>query len=267
MNRNTDFSRRLLISVDAKGYGGHTDRRQAAVQEGLLAVLDVAARRAGLHRAGWERQPAGDGELSVLPSTEQEPRVLDDFVRELHSALVSYNEDLVRQAQLRLRLALHFGAAMPAGNGFSGQGVVQVSRLVDSEPVRAILADERIPLAVVISDRLFTDVVAQGHTSLRPGDFRPINVNHKEYGRRAWLRSPGFDIHALDLAGAERPRTHEPASDPVSGGTTATTPGTGTSGADAADPGPSRAAAPPSTVHTEFHDRVRAENFTIVRNS
>src|SRR5262245_22591969 len=74
------FGRRLLVSIDAKGYGGGDDQRHVAVQDTLLAVLGEAASKAHLSRAEWVQLGAGDGELAILPSSEPEPGVVDDFV-------------------------------------------------------------------------------------------------------------------------------------------------------------------------------------------
>src|SRR5579859_7297479 len=74
---NNIFDRRLLVAVDAAGYGGGNDQEHFAMQSGLTAVLDVAATRANLRRELWIKQPAGDGELAILPRDEPEPVVVD----------------------------------------------------------------------------------------------------------------------------------------------------------------------------------------------
>lgn len=211
MPRGDNFGRRLLVSMDAKGYGSGDDQQQGAIQAGLLSVANTAADQAGLDRSAWERQSAGDGELAVLPRTEPEPRVVDDFVRELAAALADHNYDLRPESRLRLRVAIHHGVAIPASNGFRGQGVVIVSRLVDSDPIRAALAAEQeSALAVILSEQVYTDTVVQRHTSLTPKDFRKVLVMNKEFRQEAWLRLPGHDVHALDLvpAATEAPK-HE----------------------------------------------------------
>jgi hypothetical protein len=200
------FGRRLLLAIDAKGYGSGDDQQQHAVVTSLPKVLDAAATRAGLDRTTWARQPGGDGELAVLPpsESESEPVVVDGFVRELNSVLAEYNRNRQDAARLRLRLAVHNGVAIPAGEGFSGQGVVAVCRLVDSHAVKELLAQVlAADLAVVVSDRVFLDTVAQRHTSLRKEDFRKVTVRNKEFVEIAHLYLPGHDVNAVDLADAE----------------------------------------------------------------
>jgi hypothetical protein len=198
-----NFGRRLLLSIDAKNYGESHEQRQRAIQAGLLNVLDTAARRVGLDRPTWDKQPAGDGELAVLPFGEPELEVVlvHDFVRELHDALTAHNADLLQASWLRLRLAIHYGTAMPAPNGYSGQGVVTVSRLVDSAQAKTAL--NLVPdanLVLVLSVRVFSDVIVQRHTPLRADDFRRVMVRNKTFAEPAHLYLPGHDIHAIRLA-------------------------------------------------------------------
>lgn len=126
--------------------------------------------------------------------------MVDDFVRELDQALAGYNRGRAAHQRLRLRLALHHGVAYPGANGIPGQGVVLLSRLLNSKPAHeALEAAPEAHLAVILSALIYEDVVLQRHTSLRPGDFRRVQVLEKELTADAWLRVPGVDVHRLDL--------------------------------------------------------------------
>jgi MinD-like ATPase involved in chromosome partitioning or flagellar assembly/tetratricopeptide (TPR) repeat protein len=194
-----DFGHRLLLAVDAVGYAGSTDHQQVAIHEGLLKVMDDAADRAGLNRSQWFTQSTGDGELSILPVTEPEPRVADDFVRHLHAALRRHNRDLTGNRRLRLRLAIHYGTAIPGPNGLRGSDPLIASRLCDSPHLRAALAMSGADLAVILSRQLFEDTIVQEHTSLDPGDFRKARIQVKEFDDDAWIWVPGHDVHGLAL--------------------------------------------------------------------
>jgi hypothetical protein len=204
-----DFVRRLLVSVDAKGYSSSTSNWQSRIQSGILEVCERAATRAGLSRATWQTQAAGDGELSVLPETEPEPRVVDDFVRHLSAELHRHNRDLPENKQLRLRMAIHFGPAVLARNGFAGAGPIVVSRLCDSRPLRDALDGSGADLAVILSQRVFSETVEQEHTSLDPKGFRQVAVQVKEFAEDAWIWVPGHDIRHLPLGSDEPARAVE----------------------------------------------------------
>lgn len=87
------FVRRQLVSTDVKGYGGRDDRQHA-----VLAVSCTAAERAGLDRPAWRRWRTGNGELAVLYDSGDEPRVVDDFVRELTAGRADDSYDLRRDS-------------------------------------------------------------------------------------------------------------------------------------------------------------------------
>ena len=196
------FERHLLVAVDAAGYGTGTDQEHIAVQSGLPAVLDAAAARANLRRDRWLTQQAGDGELAVLPRDEPEPVVVDQYVRYLDEALIAHNANPASKRKLRLRMAIHFGTAMPADNGYAGQGVVAVSRLVDSAAVKdALAAAPQACLAVILSRQVFDDVVRQGHVTVQPTDYAKVSVRVKEFQDEAWVKVIGVPPHAAESSG------------------------------------------------------------------
>jgi hypothetical protein len=191
------FGRHLLVAVDAAGYGTGTDQEHLTVQSGLSAVLDAAAARANLKRDRWMTQQAGDGELAVLPRDEPEPVVVDQYVRYLDEALAAHNANAASGRKLRLRMAIHFGTAMPADNGYAGQGVVAVSRLVESAAVKdALAAAPQARLAVILSRQIFDDIVRQGHVSVQAADFAKVSVRVKEFQDEAWVKVVGVPLHS-----------------------------------------------------------------------
>lgn len=203
MSRIEGAARRLLLSSDVKGYGQEDERSHIDIQRALLEVFEEAASAAGLDRSTWLTQGAGDGELAILPEGVSEARVVDNYVAELQAALEHHNHDRRPERWLRLRLAVHFGVAIPAANGFAGHGIVLVSRLVDSDPAKqALIAAPEACLSVILSEQVYTDTVLQRHTKLAPKSFRQVAVVKKERQVAAWLRVPGADTHALDLGSA-----------------------------------------------------------------
>jgi class 3 adenylate cyclase len=185
--------RRLCVAADAVGYGRGGDYLQLAIQRHLIEVLNEAAGKAGLSRVTWDRQPSGDAELAVLPADEPESVVVDEFVRQLDAALARHNRPLRPEAWLRLRVAVHFGPVMAGDNGFAGPGPVAVSRLVNSEPLRAAMVQApEANLALLVSGDIYRDTIEPQHTTLRPADFRKVHVTAKEFDADAWLWIPGY---------------------------------------------------------------------------
>ncbi|KDN79126.1 hypothetical protein DF19_33325 [Streptomyces olindensis] len=197
------FGRRLLLAVDAKGYGGVDVVTQREWQEAIRRLLREAATEAGLDWEQWVTQVGGDSVFAVLPQGASEPCLVDPFMRHLEAGLRTFNRNRRDEAWLRLRAAVHFGTASPAANGFEGRAPVEIGRLLDSRVLKAALASApEAHLALAVSATVFNDVIGEAYTTIRPQEFREVRIAEKEYKGRAWVRVPGYDVQALDLGGA-----------------------------------------------------------------
>lgn len=200
------YGRALLVSSETKGYGSGTGKRHEAVQEAFVRVQEEAARMAGLRRDTWSRQPRGGGELALLPLGEREPLVVDDFIRSLNSALDAHNATFAKEDHIRLKVAIHYGVAYPTAHGLAGQAVAEVSRMIDWNPLKDLLElKETANLILLLSDRVYTDVVTQGHTTYDPKEFVKVHVQEKEFSGDAWVWAPGENLHGLDILARPEP--------------------------------------------------------------
>ncbi|MEU4447927.1 hypothetical protein AB0K14_35195 [Actinosynnema sp. NPDC050801] len=193
------FQRSLLVCCDLKSYGSADDLLQRELQELLVRSLDRAGEAAGLDRSAWRRQAKGDEEWAVLPATTPEGDVVDRYVRALDAELAATNRYRVPEARLRLRLAIHFGTTVEGANGYPGQDAVLVSRLLDSAAAHAALEQSPADLVVVLSETLFTSLVAARFTTLRPEDFRRVDVRVKTFSGHGWMWLPSGNVHELVL--------------------------------------------------------------------
>ncbi|MET8849652.1 hypothetical protein [Amycolatopsis sp. NPDC004625] len=195
MTDASQFSRTLLLAVDAWRYGTRDDRQQHELQGALAEALRDAAVRSGLDPDRWQRQEAGDGLFAVIADEGAEPKVAGPFVRALHEWLGRHNHDRQPQARLRLRVAVHHGVTVPADLGFAGAAPVHVCRLRDAHAVRAAL--EVFPeanLVFAVSEPIFDGSVRHRHTSLGAEDFTRVEVAEpaKDFYATAWVHVPGI---------------------------------------------------------------------------
>ncbi|MGW6905689.1 hypothetical protein [Streptomyces sp. NPDC054940] len=194
------FERRLLLAVDAKGYGRADVVTQRQFQEGITRLLDEAAATARLDRAGWVTQEGGDSVFAVLPEGAYEPALIDIFMRALDAGLRAFNQNRIPRARLRIRAAIHFGSTSLGANGFVGRAPVEVGRILDCVALRTALeAAPDASLAVAVSTTVFHDVVGDAYTSIPADEFRHVHVEEKEYRGEAWIWVPGSDVRQLDL--------------------------------------------------------------------
>ncbi|GAB3881641.1 hypothetical protein GCM10027612_11030 [Microbispora bryophytorum subsp. camponoti] len=157
--------------------------------------MERGAREAGLRRETWTRQETGDGEVIILPEGEPELRVIDDLVRRLRKALHDHNRERRDDARLRIRISIGHGVVKRGAMGFVGQVVVTTCRLLDAKAARtALKVNPRANLVLILTDRLYEDVVRQLHTSYRPESFTRLEVPTKERVEIAWMWIPSEDL-------------------------------------------------------------------------
>jgi hypothetical protein len=195
MLRPGELVYRLLFVVDIVNFSRLDTRHQAMAQTELSRVLDLAARRAYLDRKKWDRQPRGDGELSVLPPDTDVAWVVADFphqiIRELENS---------EWPDLRLRMSLHHGALTAGHFGPVGDAPIVACRLLDARATRAaLLSDASSGAVIVVSERLYRDVVTTRFHGLQPELFRRMQVSAK---RKTYA---GYICVGSPLAGAADP--------------------------------------------------------------
>ncbi|MFW6642395.1 hypothetical protein ACOALZ_20420 [Nocardiopsis algeriensis] len=186
--------RRMCLAADLRGYSSRDDVGQVELQRALPAALAAASGKAGLDRAHWIRQEQGDGELALMPPGIDEAWTLAGLTRELRAWLHHYNRDRKDSARLRVRLAAHEGIVYTADNGFAGEAVVTVSRLCNAEQAKQALADNpRADLVLIVSERIYNDVVSQNIHGLLAEEFAEVEVRDrgKNFSARAWVSLPG----------------------------------------------------------------------------
>jgi hypothetical protein len=201
VTRISDPTRHLLLNVDVERYSGRDNLLQWRVQQALSAVLEQARDELGLDPAGWLVQPSGDGQLVILPPGTSERTVVTRLAPTLDRLLREHNHGLSPEARIRLRIGVHEGLLhLDGANGFPGEAVVTVCRLVDAPQLRATL--RRFPgaqVALIASDRLYQDVVRH-YRDLRPEHFLRVRASlpEKDFDAVAWIHVPGEDAARPD---------------------------------------------------------------------
>ncbi len=146
-------------------------------------------------------------EFAVLPAGTPEQVVLGEYITHLTAELGGYNATRWPAGRMRLRLAIDTGVATTAALGFSGPAPIAVARYLNAPEVkRALAAAWSASLAVVISDRLYQDVVRSRFHGHDPKQYRRIHVEQKGFAGYGWVRLPGVDPHDAGSPGRTRRR-------------------------------------------------------------
>ncbi|MEV0131183.1 hypothetical protein AB0H83_22290 [Dactylosporangium sp. NPDC050688] len=189
----------VLVAVDMERYSPRDNLRQYRAQHLFREVMAEAVASIGLDRASWTTQQSGDGELAILPADTSELTVVADFVPALDRILREHNHSLLPEAKVRLRVAIHQGLVHLTGaNGFPGEAVVEVSRLLDADPLRqALTTFPQASVALIVSRSIFQDVVRHGYRGLRPERFGHVRVAVKQLTTDAWIGVPDEDVSGV----------------------------------------------------------------------
>lgn len=184
---------RLCFAVDIERFGRFTTAEGVRAQRRFAELLATARAHAGLDETQVLVQESGDGQFVVLPPGLDESVVLPRLVEGLRLALRETNADLNDHARLRLRVAFHRGHVSPAANGWTGDAVIAVHRLLDSDTLRESLVDTPGADAVfIVPEVLYHDIVAHRHGTLDPDEFDRVEVTAptKGFSAPAWIHAP-----------------------------------------------------------------------------
>jgi hypothetical protein len=190
-------NRRLLIAVDMERYSRQDNVVQYRSQRTFQQVMHEAVRELGLDRVRWITQQGGDGELAILPPDTPETVVVGTLAPVVNRLLATANQNQAPPARVRLRMAVHQGLVhLDGANGYPGEAVVTVCRLVDAPPLKAALrAFPSANVALIVSSEIYRDVVRQ-YGEPRPDRFREVKVRmpDKEFEHDAWVHVPDEDV-------------------------------------------------------------------------
>lgn len=185
---------RFVVGVDVEKFSSRNANQQLVIQRELDRMLTEAALAAGLDRSAWERRAEGDGEVAVLPADVDLPLIVRRFVLELDSLLTDHNEHHQANTRIRLRVAMHLDSLTMGRLGYAGEGLTVLSRLLDSQPVRATLQGTgEANLVQIISEDVFNRAVRPEVQGIKERQFTQVLVDlpAKGFRQNAYLYVPG----------------------------------------------------------------------------
>lgn len=182
-----------IVQLDVVG----SSERDAALQRRMRDDLYAMVRRvlAGQGVSRHDDVPVDDrgDELRLIVPETAVPleRLVDVFVAGLTVELREHARAVNPVARIRLRVCFDLGVLVRHHNGWAGDALVRVARLIEAEPLRAALRDNPdLTFAAVLSEDLFRQVIQQRLGHLDPDSLRPIHVSVKNFQADAWLLVP-----------------------------------------------------------------------------
>ncbi|QQM41517.1 hypothetical protein [Streptomyces liliifuscus] len=197
--------RRLCLAVDIEKYSARDNADMVRLQRVLLRTLRAACERVGVVWERCGRQAQGDGYLLVLEPDVDETRVVPGLLDGLTAGLAAANERATEAnsvagqesspgdlGSVRMRASLHQGIVHEADSGYAGSAVVALFRVLDSDPVRRVLAESPgTDLVAAFSDTLYQDLVDTGYEGLSAVGFEKVEIEiaAKNFTAVAWVRA------------------------------------------------------------------------------
>lgn len=211
---NGDF--RVMLCIDTENYSKHPTNEQVELTNHLRELLPAAFRESGLDWDACLHLDTGDGSATVFPRDfGRRESVIDPLLHNLNGKLREYNRHVARDMRLRLRVAVHMGLVVVAGESLVGSDVMLLFRLLDCDALKTVLrrADDA-NFAVAVSAYAYEQLIAPELGNIDRSHYHEFTVGLRNIGeRQAWFalsaeREPQF------WEGINPPPEPEPASGP-----------------------------------------------------
>jgi class 3 adenylate cyclase len=200
---------RTLLVVDIEGFGRQvrTNPTRLRLRRQLDRWCTALLRQAQASPSQWCVQDTGDGFIFSVDSHVPRNLLLSRFVAGLPVRLVRYNRERAEAECIRLRLAMHSGDVLRDPQPIHGEATVLACRLLDAGELQACLAATEQPLAAIVSQTIYDNIVKHAFPPLNPDTWHPVVAVTKEGPVPAWVHVPG-DFDAPDRAGVVAGHRH-----------------------------------------------------------
>ncbi|WP_218042418.1 SAV_2336 N-terminal domain-related protein [Streptomyces chartreusis] len=181
-------STELVLSVEASRSGAHDDIELARMRAGIYRVLESAFAHAKIALEAVHMEDRGDGVLLTISGRVPASRLLGRWLLEVHVNLRDENHELA--APLALRIGMDVGPVRH-DRGISGRSVDLACRLANTDLAQGLLDTEGADLVVVVSQRLYDEVVSHGGRFIDPELYFPHRLALKGGEVTCWFHLPG----------------------------------------------------------------------------
>ncbi|MFG2084653.1 MULTISPECIES: hypothetical protein [unclassified Spirillospora] len=180
-----------MFAVDIASFGSrHDPAVQRHLRSSIHRIVRESCQAVGLSWDACYSEDRGDG-LFVIAGPEAG---IDDLLGPLAIQLLGgvrrHNRLANREAQIRLRVAVNAGYIQFDDHGATGVALNHLFRLLDAAPLKYKLAEVSGDFALIVSHRLFEEVVVHSVGVIEPSSFMCVPVKVKETHDRGWVWMP-----------------------------------------------------------------------------
>ena len=177
---------RMGFVLDVAGWGARPAPLRSDVQRRLPLLVSEMLRYCGTDLRSVEHEWTGDGINAIMPADTDPSTALPILIRTLAALLSEHN---ARSGdRIRLRMAVGIGLVENTSAGFGGPMIIDMSRTVNSAPLRSALsAHPDADLVAAISDQVYSAIVRPGYPGIPGSQFTRVQVAEKEFSGPAWI--------------------------------------------------------------------------------
>ncbi|MGW5741163.1 hypothetical protein [Amycolatopsis sp. NPDC003861] len=180
---------RTIAAFDVEGYSApeRTSDDLEALRKGLHEALIAAFSDSGMPWDELYHEVNGDGYLVLVPAQFGKSALVERFTQCLAKEVRVHNAQNEKQAQMRLRMALHAGEIAGEPTRRTSPAINKTQRLVDDQALKDALACSNGVLVLSTSTWFFDEVVRPSKAAAAP-TFRKVWVKRIE--EHAWISRP-----------------------------------------------------------------------------
>ncbi len=181
----------LVCDIASFNDASRVDPVRVRVRKAMYDGLDRSLAGAGLRLDECYHEDRGDGVMVVLPPDVRTELLLTAVLDRLRAEVRHHNAAANEATRMRLRVAVNTGEAESDGRGIVSTALTHAFRLLDAAPLKEAVAAAETGIALIVSRRVYDDVVSQGRGLVDPGDYYQVKVKVKETSDDAWVMVPG----------------------------------------------------------------------------
>jgi hypothetical protein len=177
---------RMGFVLDVAGWGSRPAPLRSDVQRRLPLLVSELLKCCGTDLRSVEHEWTGDGVNAIMPADADPSTALPILIRALAALLGEHNAR--SSDRIRLRMAVGIGLVENTSAGFGGPMIIDMSRMVNSAPLReALSAHPGADLVAAISDQVYSAIIRPGYPGIPGSQFTRVEVAEKEFSGPAWI--------------------------------------------------------------------------------
>lgn len=156
----------------------------------IYGILREALAGAGMPLEQAWHEDRGDGVLVIFPPDLAAQPIIDSFPERLQCLIRRHNCFSCPPARMQLRVAANVGPVYRDENGWAGDDVTLLCRMLEAQPLRRALSESSAELAFIISDYVYTKLVLRRRSLANGSSFRAVRTRVKRTPVHAWIYLP-----------------------------------------------------------------------------